>query len=56
MMKTKTSKKRRRFSKTKEKVLQHNLMKRFLFDIQREDPLDPQILETMPVFVPIKMR
>jgi len=54
-MKTKKNN-RTSFSKTKVKILQNNLMKRFIFDIQREDPLDAQMLEIIPVFVPVKVR
>ena len=54
-MKT-TKDRRKRTTRFKDKIMQNNLMQRFIREIEREEPLDIQTLETMLVFQPVKIK
>ena len=47
IMKTKKNHKKNRIAKFKESIRQNNLMNRFIFEIEREEPLEKDVLNTM---------
>ena len=51
-MKTIKDGKRKRISKVKATIIRHIQMNRFIHEIEREDPLDNDLLRTMLVLQP----
>lgn len=47
---------RKRKIEFRQKITKNNLMQRFIREIEREELLDAQTLETMLVFQPVKNR
>lgn len=45
---------RKRKIEFRQKIMKNNLMQRFIREIEREELLDEQTLETMLVFQPVK--
>lgn len=48
--------KKERILAAKNAIKQHILMNRFLRDIEREEPLDQEILQTLPIRIPVRNR
>jgi hypothetical protein len=46
-VKTKKNQKRKRIAILKETIRQNNLMNRFIYEIEREEPLEKDVLSTM---------
>ena len=55
-MKTGTKRKRRKVAEIRAAVMQNNLMKRFIYEIEREEPLDDLSLHTILAYEPIRVR
>lgn len=55
-MNTTKDRKRRTIAEYKEIVRQNNLMKRYIREIEREEPLDIQILEMLLAYQTIQIR
>ena len=55
-MKTGTNRKRRKVAEIRSAVRKNNLMKRFIYEIEREEPLDDISLRTMLAYQPINVR
>jgi hypothetical protein len=47
---------KKRNTEFKENIVRNNLMKRFIREIEREDPIDNHILETILAYQPVRVR
>jgi hypothetical protein len=50
------NRKSKRMAEFRSRIAENNLLNRFIRDIEREEPMDRELLQTIPVLIPVRNR